>query len=227
MSWRTPARRHGQTPPARDDCEVEPEPEVAIVWSREAHRRLRATVLAIDDAAVRHPSRLPGWTIGHVLTHIARNADGHTRRLEGALNGIEVARYPGGPEQRDREIKAGADRTARQLYEDVDESAKRLEATWERSMTAGWPNAHLVATDRFPTTGSPLRRLREVEVHHVDLGLGYEVTDWPDEYVAWELPVALARLPARLVNPKDARRLLGWLTGRSPNLDGIDLPPWM
>jgi maleylpyruvate isomerase len=206
---------------------VEIEPETAIGLSHAAHQRLLATVITIDDETVRRPSRLPGWTIGHVVTHIARNADGHTRRLEGALNGIEVARYPGGPEERDSGIEAGARRTARELYEDVDESAKRLEEVWERSAAAGWPNADLLATDRFPTTGSPLRRLREVEVHHVDLGLGYEVTDWPDAYVEWELPVALERLPKRLANDKDAHRMLGWLTGRSPDLHGVKLPPWM
>ncbi len=211
----------------RDDCRMEIEPPLAIQLSHTAHQRLLATVAAIDDATVRRPSRLPGWTIGHVLTHIARNADGHTRRLEGALNGIEVPRYPGGPAERDRDIEAGAARTARQLYEDIDESAKHLEAAWERSAAAGWPNAQLLATDRFPTTGSPVRRLREVEVHHVDLGLEYEVTDWPKEYVEWELPRALERLPKRLANDKDANRLLGWLTGRSPNLDGLELPPWM
>ena len=206
---------------------MEIELPVAIGMSQAAHQRLLATVVIIDDATVGRPSRLPGWTIGHVLTHIARNADGHTRRLEGALNGIAVPRYPGGPAERDRDIQAGAARTARELYEDVAESAKRLEATWERSAAAGWPNAQLLATDRWPTSGSPVRRLREVEVHHVDLGLGYEVTNWPDEYVEWELPIALERLPKRLANDKDAHRLLGWLTGRSPNLDGVELPPWM
>jgi len=33
------------------------------------------------DADVRAPSLLPGWTRGHVLSHIARNADGITRTL--------------------------------------------------------------------------------------------------------------------------------------------------
>jgi maleylpyruvate isomerase len=206
---------------------MEIELPVAIGMSKAAHQRLLTTVVTIDDATVGQPSRLPGWTIGHVLTHIARNADGHTRRLEGALKGYEVPRYPGGPAERERDIQAGAARTARQLYDDIDESAKRLEAIWERSVTAGWPNAQLLATDHYPTTGSPVRRLREVEVHHVDLGLRYEVTDWPDEYVEWELPVALERLPKRLTHDKDAHRLLGWLTGRSPNLEGVDLPPWM
>jgi maleylpyruvate isomerase len=206
---------------------MEMEPDVAIGLSQAAHQRLRATVLTIDDETVGLSSRLPGWTVGHVLTHIARNADGHGRRLEGALNGIEVARYPGGPAQREADIEAGARRTARELYLDIDESAKRLQEIWARSVAAGWPNAELVAADHYPTTGSPVRRLREVEVHHVDLGLGYEVTDWPDEYVEWELPAALERLPKRLAQDKDANRLLGWLTGRSPNLEGVDLPPWM
>jgi len=39
-----------------------------------------------------------------------------------------------------------------------------------------------------PATGCPPHRLREVEVHHVDLDLGYQPADWPAEYVAWELP---------------------------------------
>jgi maleylpyruvate isomerase len=206
---------------------MEMDPDVAISLSQAAHQRLLATVLTIDDETVGHPSRLPGWTIGHVLTHIARNADGHSRRLEGALNGVEVARYPGGPAQREADIEAGARRNARELSQDVDESARRLEQIWAQSAAAGWPNAELVAADHYPTTGSPVRRLREVEVHHVDLGLGYEVTDWPDEYVEWELPVALERLPKRLASDKDAHRLLGWLTGRSPNPEGVDLPPWM
>jgi hypothetical protein len=32
----------------------------------------------LTDADARGPSLLPGWTRGHVLTHLARNADGGT-----------------------------------------------------------------------------------------------------------------------------------------------------
>jgi maleylpyruvate isomerase len=44
-----------------------------------------ALLLGLDaepwhEADVRAPSLLPGWTRGHVLSHIARNADGITRR---------------------------------------------------------------------------------------------------------------------------------------------------
>jgi len=202
-------------------------PDEAIAWCQAAHVRLLATASTIDDSIARQPSRLPGWTVGHVLTHLARSADGHVRRLEGALRGEEVARYPGGPEQRSQEIEAGAGRPAETLIHDLVDSARRLEDTWTRCQAAGWPNADLLAGDRFPTDESPLRRLREVEVHHVDLGLGYEASDWPEEYVRWELPKALAGLPPRLSDPRDSRRLLAWLIGRSPRPEGLELGPWL
>jgi|SRR5579859_2102061 len=203
------------------------EPDVAIALCRSSHQRVLVTAEGVDDPTARRPSRLPGWTIGHVLTHLARNADGHARRLEGALQGKDLPRYLGGTEQRNREIEEGASRTSQELVRDLEESSQRLEAVWERSVQAGWPNAEMLGGDGFPTTGSPLRRLREVEMHHVDLGLGYEVTDWPDAYVEWELPTTLVRVPDRLVGEKDSHRLLGWLTGRTSTPEGVELRPWM
>ncbi len=192
-----------------------------------AHRRLITTAERVDDGAARRPSRLPGWTVGHVLAHLARNADGHTRRLEGALRGREVARYPGGDAQREGEIEAGAGRPAEELIRDLIATAERLEQTWSLSQQAGWPHAELFAADRFPTTGSPLRRLREVEIHHVDLGLGYQPSDWPDDYVEWELAASLERLPLRLGSGTEARRFLAWLTGRAEWPEGLTLAPWL
>jgi maleylpyruvate isomerase len=203
------------------------EPGAAIALCKTAHQRLLATASGIDDQTVRRASLLPGWTVGHVLTHIARNADGHSRRLEAALQGREVARYPGGSEQRNREIEQGAGRPAQELVRDVGDSAKRLEDVWAKSERAGWPNAQLLAGDRFPTSDSPIVRLREVEVHHVDLALGYDATDWPDEYLHWELPLALAELPKRIADRDQQRRLLAWLIGRSRFPEGLELKPWL
>ena len=64
-------------------------------------------------------------------------------------------------------------------------------------------------------------------MHHVDLGLGYEPTDWPDPYVDWELGKALSRLPQRIGDPADARRLLAALTGRADWPVTLQLGPWM
>src|ERR1700754_1780512 len=102
-----------------------------------SHMRLINTVSQLDDATVRKPSILPGWTIGHVLTHIARNADGHVHRLEGALIGEDVPRYPGGSPQRNGDIEAGASRTAEELLDDITSSAVRLQETWRRCETEG------------------------------------------------------------------------------------------
>jgi maleylpyruvate isomerase len=203
------------------------EPTDAMRLANAAHERLFATASKVDDQTARNPSLLPGWTIGHVLTHVARNADGHTRRLEAALRGQEVPRYPGGSEQRNREIEEGARRPAKELIRDVELSASRLEDIWARSMQAGWPNSQLLAGDRFPTLESPIRRLREVEVHHVDLGLDYMPTDWPDEYIQWELPLALAGLPDRIADRDRRCQLLAWLIGRAPVPRDVELKPWL
>ena len=76
------------------------DPVTTIGLCQAAHSRLLVTVGGITDEQVRGPSRLPNWTIGHVLTHIARNADGHARRLDGALRGEDLPRYAGGTSQR-------------------------------------------------------------------------------------------------------------------------------
>src|SRR5439155_16943557 len=128
--------------------------------------------------------------------------------------------------QREAEIETGAPRGGRELATDVTTSAGRLEEVWSRCSAAGWPNRHLLADNRWPITASPWRRLREVEVHHVDLGLGYQATGWPDQYLRWELPQVLEQLPQRMRGPDDPSRLLLWLIGRTDQPPRIDLEPW-
>ena len=47
-----------------------------------AHHRVATSLADLTDDQVLLPSLLPGWTIGHVVTHIARNAEGQQRMLE-------------------------------------------------------------------------------------------------------------------------------------------------
>ena len=77
-----------------------------------AQASLDATLVGLDDDTARRPSRLADWTVGHVLTHIARNADSVVWRLEGAARGELRDQYPGGLEQRRADIEAGAGRPA-------------------------------------------------------------------------------------------------------------------
>ena len=207
-------------------ADLERDPAAATALCRAAHARLLVTAEGLAAGQVRAPSRLPGWSVGHVLSHLARNAEGHARRLEAALAGQDLPRYPGGPSQRDADIAAGAGRSAAELSAHLAETTSRLEDVWARSAAAGWPHAELRGDDSWPTTASPARRLREVEVHHSDLGLGYEPARWPDEYVEWELPMLLATVPPRLPDPADRRDLLVWLMGRRPDLPRVRLDPW-
>jgi maleylpyruvate isomerase len=71
----------------------------------------------------------------------------------------------------------------------------------------------------------PLHRWREVEIHHVDLGLGYDAADWPDGYVDRELAISLRLMPERL-GAADQRRVLAWLLGRADQPAEVELAPW-
>ena len=133
-----------------------------------------------------------------------------------------MPRYPGGTPQRDRDIDEGAPRPAADIFADLESSQRGLELAWERSAAAGWPNPEL----RLPTTSSPASRREEVEMHHVDLGLGYQPADWPDDYVAWALPRLLATVPSRLRRGADACAFVAWLSGRAPMPATIQLEPW-
>ena len=148
-----------------DVVDLEADPERAAVLCTSAQRRLLAAVTLLDDVDVARASRLPGWSVGHVLTHLARNADAHTRRLAGALRGEDVGKYPGGETQRAHDIAVGAGRSARELVADLAQSQQRLEQVFTACSAAGWPGGDLLGGSHYPATGCPAHRLREVDVH--------------------------------------------------------------
>jgi maleylpyruvate isomerase len=138
------------------------------------------------DADVRAPSLLPGWTRGHVLSHIARNADGITRTLSAALRGEIAARYPDGTQGRNADIEAGATRGFAEMAADVGESADRLDRLFGAVADAdGWE----LPTEDRPARDYVAARWREVEIHRVDLAGAYPPDEWPAEFVAYLLPV--------------------------------------
>lgn len=195
-------------------------PKVQVEGCSASHAVLLDRLAGLTDEQARRPSLLPDWTVGHVLTHLARNADSVTRRLEGAMRGEAVDQYPGGYAGRAAEIAAGAGRPAGELLADVAESARRMEAACLAMPDEAWGfRVRAVSGPEQPAKVLPGRRWREVELHHVDLGLGYSVGDWPAELVALCLPRELERLPVRC----DARALLAWMAGRGP---APTLGPW-
>jgi maleylpyruvate isomerase len=206
--------------------------------------RLAAAAAGLTDAQAREPSRLPGWSRGHVLTHLARNADGLRNLLIWARTGVETPQYPSW-EAREAGIEAGAGRRAAVLAGDVEQSAAAFAAEAATLPPAAW-EAPVRGRNgpEHPAWFTLVRRLGEVEIHHVDLGAGYAPPDWPAPFVAdqmeraaWQfaerddVPACVIEVagtgqrfaigPASAVRVADAVTvagpgcwLLAWLTGR-------------
>jgi maleylpyruvate isomerase len=176
-----------------------------------ANERLFATAATLTDAQAREPSLLPGWTRGHVLTHIARNADGLGNLLRWARTGTEIPMYASA-EARGADIEAGAGRPADQLAADVRESAAAFSAEAANVPGDGWTTmVRMLYGPPFPALRVLDRRLSEVEIHHVDLAAGYSPGDWPEDFVADALP----RVAESFAGRADAPHCLVWADGAS------------
>ena len=161
--------------------------EIALALAQlgESTDRLLATADALTDAQAAAPSRLPGWTRGHVLTHLARNADGFRNLLTWARTGNETPMYPS-DEARARGVEEGAARSAAELAADVRVSAAALAAAAQDLPARAWDALVARRGDTFPARSIPPRRLAELEIHHVDLDAGYRPADWPASFVDGE-----------------------------------------
>src|SRR5579863_5967707 len=83
-----------------------------------ATERLVSTAAGLSDEQAREASLLPGWSRGHVLTHLARNADALRNLLVWARTGVVTPMYAT-PDERDENIEAGAGRPAAVLLADL------------------------------------------------------------------------------------------------------------
>lgn len=114
-----------------------------------------------------------------MLAHLAGNAEGGSRLLEGVASGVP------GWEYRDLEIRAADIEIGSKAPLDV--LVARVEATAERFVAAcanlsadqwstpvTWTTGHQNAASEVVVS-----RLFEVEIHHVDLATGRTVHDWP------------------------------------------------
>ncbi|MYX27384.1 maleylpyruvate isomerase family mycothiol-dependent enzyme [Streptomyces sp. SID8381] len=197
-----------------------------------ATERLLTAVGELDNAAVTDQSRLPGWTRGHVLAHLARNADALVNVLEGRPMYASAG-------DRDADIERGAPRSLDVQLADLRASADRFRAAgaapadWSR--TVELRNGVTDSASRVP-----FRRWVEVELHHVDLGIGYELEDLPEEFKEREIDFLAERFGGHKSVPSTELRtgngrirttgggaeggpvavegtaadLLGWLAGR-------------
>jgi maleylpyruvate isomerase len=210
-------------------------PVDVIAHVSDAQQRFLAAIRDLDEGAVKRNSLLPGWSVGHVMAHVARNADSHVRRCEAAARGEIVEQYSGGYAGRAAEIESTATRTAVELIADVRATGEQLERSWASLADEGWMMLTIDVGGRERLlTALPSRRWQELEVHMVDLGVGVTHRHWGDDFVGAFLPRVRASLSYRLregvrlpsVRTLDERDELAWLYGRLRRDDLPELAPW-
>jgi maleylpyruvate isomerase len=220
-------------------------PEEFLLQLRSATADLVTAIDGLSDADVRAPSPLPGWTRGHVLTHLARNAEGGTRQLTWARTGVPSYEYES-VAARAAAIEEGAGRPAAVLIADVRACADGFFAAAEGMPAQAWRRTVRWTTGHEADAALIVpMRLGEVHIHHVDLDIGYRPKDWPAAFVSDYLDRVMTALrnhpeletrmeatdtgrihvageadPAAEVIAGPEYALLAWLLGRS---DGEEL----
>jgi maleylpyruvate isomerase len=212
----------------------EPEaPRARIDATAAATQRYLEALTILSDADVRAPSLLPGWSRGHVVTHVARNADGLTNLLVWARTGVETPQYPSW-EQRNTDIDSGSGRSLTELLRDSGESARRFVEEVSRLGGDAWdrPVRTLKSRTAFPARDVLTARRTEVEVHHADLGLGYSAKDWPEDFAR----ILVGRIgddradgPSMALVSTDVEGRWTFGTGAGPEITGplADLAWWL
>ncbi len=213
----------------------------------ESTEHLLHTVRELDPKSLGGPSSLPDWTRGHVLAHLARNADSLVNLLESARTGRDIPQYAS-ESAREEGITQGAGRPLAEQLTDLRESAERFAATAAALPAEAWTVElkHRLGYT-FPACELPWKRLAELEYHHVDLDAGYTPAHWPAGFASIEFGKLTARfaalpgLPDTVLSCDDTpdharlgtgspelrvegpiRALTAWLSGRSDG-DGLQV----
>jgi maleylpyruvate isomerase len=219
---------------------VTADPLVLLPQLDQATDRVLRTAASLGDAD--GPSSLPGWTRGHVLTHLARNADAYVNLLNWARTGVRTPAYPSS-EARAADIDAGAGRPLTEQVEDLRAAAARFAELAADLPASAWAATIEKLGGRQVSAAIVVwDRLREVEVHHVDLDGGYTTADWPDafsQHLLRELLNGFGKrddAPSLILRPNElghglslgsagpvvagpSHALAGWLAGRSTGDD--------
>ncbi len=175
-------------------------PAAKIELLRAGTRRLLSTVEGLTDDQAHEASRLQGWNRAEVLTHLARNADGTRRMVQAAARGDVEAQYPGGVEERATEIAAGREATAADVLRDVRCSHEAMMEAWQALPDDAWDRVGRAISGDRSMREALWSRAREVEVHHVDLAMGYEPTDWSVGFVTGALEEIFGTFARRASN---------------------------
>lgn len=159
-------------------------------------------MLALDEATTHGPSLLPGWTRGHVISHLARNADGLVNLLNWAKSGVEHPMYASAAD-RDADIEEGSRRLLQIQQEDLAAASGRLFAAAEDLPAGSWTATVSARTGTpMPATLIPWLRVNELLVHAIDLNCGHTFDDLV-ELAGEHLETVLAFMVSRFAGRAD------------------------
>ena len=140
---------------------------------------LIARVSALDDLEA--PSLCAGWSRAHVLSHLARNADGIGNLVRAAAG--EPGTMYLSDEARDADIEAGSHRAKSEIVDDLLTTAHEVNSLLP-ALDDVAPEVTVERTpggQRFRAADLAFMRLREVVYHHVDLDAGFTFADLPED----------------------------------------------
>jgi maleylpyruvate isomerase len=195
-----------------------------LAWDllSDASGRLLRTVDGFGDGDWAAPSLLPGWTRSHVVAHLVLNAEGMSR----ALRGVVADAADAGPEEprsmydsdekRHSDIQDLATAEPGEIRDRLMAGTTLLQEAIEAIPDDRWetrvertPGGRSMRAGAFPGM-----RLREIEIHHVDLDAGYTIADWSPAFAEQLLDAMTKRLdlPKGVeIRPLDSPRT--WVVG--------------
>ncbi|MEU0834075.1 maleylpyruvate isomerase N-terminal domain-containing protein [Streptomyces sp. NPDC005969] len=201
----------------------------ARAWARTGTELMLDAVAGLDETGFAAPSVLPEWTRGHLVAHIAANADALCNLVHWAATGEETPMYASA-EERAAGIAKGPTLSADELRSWLTGSAHRLAQGLDGLTDEQWQHKVVTAQGRtVPATELPWMRAREVCVHAVDLGTDVVTfADLPKGFLTALVAEISAKRGLTELPDGPLPEVTAWLAGRPHSLaDAPELGPWL
>lgn len=146
---------------------------------QEATARLIRTVDGLSAEQLAEPSGLPDWTRAHVVAHLALNSEALTGVLTGIVREEPQPMYVS-QAARDGDVADLAVAEPAELRDRLLGGSTRLDEAIAAVPADAWGTEfeRTPGGQRIVAASVTSMRLREVEIHHVDLDAGYTPAAW-------------------------------------------------
>ena len=169
-----------------------------------SNMRTNAFIASLSPNQFERPSLLPTWTVGHVVAHLAANAEAFAGVLDAARQQRPALLYES-VDQRTNDIDKLRRLPADELTDRLVDANKIFVDAWRKTSHAMAANSvwsRVPGSEPFPIADIIHRRLREVEVHSADIGSRlYTYESWSPAFVTHELHSQWQEVTSRIGEP--------------------------